>query len=1486
MIFCRTKAFSIAVFLVWIFLLQNQVMAQAEFIENQGQWKEDLHFLAKLTHGDFWLSSGKATFVLSDFGQEVSNGKGHPHGNPDKARLHTYAMEFSGAAPSARSKGREKLRRYHNYYTSSSSRRWRSGVPLYSAVVQENLYPGIDLQWKEEKGNLKYEFVLQPGASPDNIRIRYRGLEDIRLDKGELVLKTSLGTIREQKLLAWQTDRLGRKIPVSCRFRLSGDSTTGFEFPSGYDVSKPLVIDPILVFSSFSGSRSDNWGFTSTYGEESSPYAAGIALGPRFPVTPGAFSGTFAGDSIGINAYSTYDIGILKFNPAGTELLFATYIGGAEAEAPASIVVDKDSNLIVLGSSSSAGYPVTANAFDTSYNGGTLVSPYGPGESVVQFRRGSDIVVSRFSKDGRQLLGSTFLGGSANDGLLTLLELGNSPLVKNYGDSFRGEVISDSLGRIYIASHTLSLDFPLASAIQSQLAGGSDAIFAVLSPGLDSLKFSTYHGGSLDDAAYSLQFGKGGDVYLSGGTASADFPASPGTIKPFFGGFVDGFISRFQPGSSSPVRTTFLGTNRYDQSYFVQVDRAGNVYSYGQTIGNYPVTSGVYTNPGSAQYIHCLSPNLDSTRFSTVFGSGTLTPNISPTAFLVDDCGRIYCSGWGGSTNTLTGYQNGNTTNLPTTPTGGSQTTDGSDFYIMVLEKDASALVFGTYFGDSQSFGEHVDGGTSRFDKRGVIYQSVCAGCGGFSSFPTTPGVVSNLNGSTNCNNALFVYDFSKLQARYSSTASGGCAPLSLKFKSVSVYDQQIRWDFDDGSTFLGNSQDSVAHTFQNPGIYKVKLVAYNPEGCPSKDSTLQTITVQKPVPFSGDTLRFCNPGDTIAMPLLPQGDLTYSWEPAIFMENPSTNPVRLIQPDSSLWYTATVKTSEGCASQARFLLRNGVLLARGLADTLRGCAPLSLTFSTKSRFAASEKWMFGDGDSSAVLPANSLISHSYSQAGLYKAILRSENDSSCALLDTDTLQIRVSAGPALPDTMLRYCLDDNLPLQAPAGTALSWSWSPGQFLSDSLLSNPVLQQAAPGVFELLAGDSLGCFSRSRVEVRDGRLKAVFGIPDVPLCAPTILQPVNLSVNPVLSRFYWGQDSVTAQGLDSVSLNFSKGGTYRIRLKVWSDTACLASADTSLEISLGGPGFTGPELLNFCPGDSVLLQAPLQAGYQYSWPPEAVVYFNPSQAILYPADSMQIKVRITDSLQCEGESRFLLQPIRPDTLIRILSEFEPCTDRLQYRISAGNEAGNQYRWSINGDTILRQPAFSFVFPERGDYRIQLRSEKQSCFDSSEKILSVNDPPLELKADFEFRLAYEDCAEAPRVQIENKSLGADRQIWTWNGQFSFDEIPVLQVDGRDSIRLSLLVYKGLCLNEMTRMIPLGALRPPNLITLQEDGLNDEFRILNLPEGSSLEIRDRWGKLLLQGENYQSNWKPEKEGVYFYQLRFPDGGSCRSWIQAVR
>ncbi|GAA4382569.1 hypothetical protein GCM10023186_23030 [Hymenobacter koreensis] len=334
-----------------------------------------------------------------------------------------------------------------------------------------------------------------------------------------------------------------------------------------------------------------------------------------------------------------------------------------------------------------------------------------------------------------------------------------NPLVRNYGDQFRGDIMVDAADNVYVASNTTSANFPVRNSFQNTYAGGIDGVVSKLTPALTDVLWSSFLGGTGPDAAYSLQLDAVGRLFVSGGTASPSFPVRPGALVPTYGGSADGFVVRVSANGSTLEKSTFLGTPQYDQAYFLQLDASGQVYVLGQSAGTYPTTPGRYSNPNGRQFIHQLNADLSVTGFATVFGSGRTTLDLSPTAFLVDQCERIFVSGWGGGNNVS--YGNGSVTGLPTTSAAVQPTTDGADFYLMQLSSGATTLEYATFFGGA-GYQDHVDGGTSRFDRRGVIYHAVCAGCGGNSNFPIPVGAntYSTINRSTNCNNAAFKFNF------------------------------------------------------------------------------------------------------------------------------------------------------------------------------------------------------------------------------------------------------------------------------------------------------------------------------------------------------------------------------------------------------------------------------------------------------------------------------------------------------------------------------------------------------------------------------------------------------------------------------------------------------------------------------------------------------------------------------------------------------
>ncbi|MFB6258694.1 MAG: SBBP repeat-containing protein, partial [Flavobacteriales bacterium] len=735
-----------------LFAQNENVEEKGWFMPDRGQFHDKVRFRSSLPGGKFYIEEKGFSYLQVD-GEKIAELHHRVRGDKDpplsefSVDAHSVKVDLMGAAtPSFEKEGRSGY--YANFYRGKDPSEHAEKVHTYEEVILSGIYEGVALRFERKPHGIKYSFECDPHAKIANIRMRYQGQEKLEItEDGGLRIHTSLGDIREKAPKAYQWID-GRKKAIPCRFTVQ-DSAVGFRFPKGYEEDRPLIIDPNVIFSTYTGSTSDNWGNTATYDSDGALYAGGTVFGSGYPTTTGAYQLNFGGGSGGLGC----DVSISKFAPDGTSLIYSTYLGGSANELPHSLVVDQMGRLYVLGSTGSSDFPTDSTAALPTFMGGNNGSAFG----AIPFNNGTDAFVSKFSANGSTLLGSTYLGGTSNDGLN---EAGS--LNYNYGDILRGEVEVDGSGNAYVVSTTRSPDLPVTGSVfQDSLAGIQDAFVTKLNPDLSGILFCGYYGGDSTDAGYAIERNPGFGIYISGGTTSDNIPAPQGWQTSLQGG-VDGFVARMDASASSVLNASYVGTSSYDQSYFVGRDSSDNILLYGQSTGTYPVVNASYSDPNSGQFIQMLPPDLNSSILSTVFGTGSGSVDISPSAFMVSECNNIYLSGWGGNVNQAHGVNSSSTSGLPITGNAYQSNTDGSDFYLMVLGDSASSLKYGSFFGGGVS-DEHVDGGTSRFDDEGVVYQAVCGGCGGNSDFPTTPGAHSSQNNSSNCNLAAFKFDMSQL---------------------------------------------------------------------------------------------------------------------------------------------------------------------------------------------------------------------------------------------------------------------------------------------------------------------------------------------------------------------------------------------------------------------------------------------------------------------------------------------------------------------------------------------------------------------------------------------------------------------------------------------------------------------------------------------------------------------------------------------------
>ncbi len=981
------------------------------FLKNKGQLPDNVLYHARLNYGNFYLEKDGFKILVLD-PKEFDNAIGHDaHHNHLKSRHessnnvsgHVFTLKFNNANELDFGSESSKLSFKVSSFIGNDSSKWVSDLIPIQEIVIPNLYEGIDIKLSFNESSIKYDFIVYPGANPNDIEISYDGLENIRHIKNKLILVTSVGNIEDSAPYSFTPDQPSDYIKTE--FKKISDNTFGIALDN-YDKSKILTIDPQLNFVTFSGSYSDNWGFSATYDNLGYAYGGGVAFGSSYPTTLGAYSSLFGGGSV--------DMSISKFSPDGKKLIASTYLGGSGTEAPHSMIVNSKGELVIYGASSSSNFPIVSNSYDKTFNGGISTEA-----GYLSFSNGTDIVLAKLNNDFTQLLSSTYYGGDNNDGINDGGE--DLGLFRNYGDGNRGEVIVDKNDNILISSVTISSNLPTTNGFQITYGGGSqDGCVAKFNSNLSTLIFGSYFGGSGNDACYSIKQNGAGEIYISGGTTSANLQEVSGSYNPSYSGSIDGFLARISSNGSSLLKTTYIGSSSYDQNYLVDVDSEGGVYCFGQSEGNMPVSNGVYSNPGSKQFLQKYNSELTSLEKATVFGNGSSSTELVPTALMVSDCKEVYVSGWGGGFNDYASEKG--IKDFPITSDAIQSQTDGSDFYIIVLEEDFTEINYGSFIGNLHAE-EHVDGGTSRFDRNGTIYQSVCA-CESESTFPVTPGAYSEDNNSY-CNLALIKMDASTLTANIKfEQDSIYCSKNVVNFTNVSTGGKDFKWIYPDES--IVESEDGQFE-FLEPGLFEVKLVAIDPNKCPFTDTTKVVVEVAEGVEFDLKIDSYdCNTGD-LSLHVDGPNTMDYSWSNVNGPISGNTNEISFNADTNTLFY---VEYEAGC----------GIVKDEIKIPSL--AAPKGGTKNGTSCYGDSVKFYFKTFENNTYNTLNgesySLINDTLSFPTLSDKSIYFETNALCGkAIDTFNIKAIIIERTTSPDTSV--CIGERVPLSVISNSEISW---------------------------------------------------------------------------------------------------------------------------------------------------------------------------------------------------------------------------------------------------------------------------------------------------------------------------------------------------------------------------------------------------------------------------------------------------------------
>lgn len=1092
-----------------------------QFVQNKGQWHKLVDYKGDYQNGAFFIEQKGFTVLLHKAEEmEMLSDVLHPHhgksdgksidlpfanGKPFTLHSHSYKVKFEGSNPLVKAIPDKKEPGYNNYFYGDDASKWASDCKIYGAVTYQNMYPGIDVRYySDASGRLKYDIIVKPGADASKIVMAYEGVDKLSVKNKELVIATSVGEIRELYPYTYEIGENKRK-ELDCRYVVRNNKVS-FDV-ADRNPNATLVIDPTLIFSSLTGSSLDNWGATATYGPDGSFFSGGIVFGGNgaFPVSAGAFQQTFGGGVLDDETNSPYDIAILKLSSNGSTRLYGTYLGGSGNEQPHSMVCDAQGNLTVAGRSSSANYPRTT-------------PQVGPGGQY-------DIVITKFNAAGTALIGSVKIGGTRDDGINIRAKYispkGVDALRRNYGDDGRSEVILDNAGNILLASCTQSNNFPVTSGVfQSTFGGGrQDGTVIKFNANLSTVLFSSYFGGSGDDACFVLAVNPiTNNVYVAGGTNSQDLPGDKTGV--LFGsnqGTVDGFVTQIAPSGNTIIKTTYAGTPSEDMIYGIQFDKQGFPYIMGTSLGTWPILNAAYNRPGSRQFVAKLQPDLSNFVYSTTYGTVSPIPNISPVAFLVDRCENVYISGWGGSTNTGQQYPSAGTLGMDVNTNFTGNGGDGNDFYFIVLKKDAASLLMGAFFGQDGGFGDHVDGGTSRFDANGVIYQAMCANCGGGVRFPTTPGVFGLNNGTSNCNQAAVKIEmnFAGVGAGAQASINGvrydtaGCTPLKVDFTDTLLKGKTFVWNFGDGSPpVVVTGRPDTSHIYLAPGNYTVMLVAIDSATCNIADTAYTTIragnnrafldfTGTKVPPCNNLTYQFVNNSTASSSGYGPKS-FVWDYGDGSPRDTAGLNPPRLHLYPSTGTYKVKLFVVDTNFCNAPDSIEKTIRISETVkaqfTTPARGCVQYNAQFTNTSLGGTDFLWNFGDGSPTSINPDPT---HLYTDTGTYTIKLVATDTTTCNKVDSTTFTIRVFPIPTAGFTFNPNPAQENKPTQFNNSSigANSYLWQFGDGDSSREV-NPLHQYNSTGLFNacLYASNEAGCVD----SVCDAVPALIIALLDVP----------------------------------------------------------------------------------------------------------------------------------------------------------------------------------------------------------------------------------------------------------------------------------------------------------------------------------------------------------------------------------------------------
>jgi len=797
--------YPITLLLNCVFALQAKAQQTLSFAENKGQWHANALYRAEIPGGAMFISNaGPVYHFASQEDLDHIHEQAHEHPEKDftasKVRVHAYRLQFVQANPQPLTVPKEKISYYENFFQGNDPSKWAGNVHHFKSVAQKNVFDHIDLVYYAKEKSLKYDFIVNPGAAPGSIQLKMEGAKASINDQKQLVIRTSVNTVIEDAPVAFQVIQ-GETLFVACNYHLQQD-IIGFE-TGKYNKQYPLIIDPDLIFATYSGAQSSSfYSYTSTFDYAGNTITAALGFGMGWPTQTGAYDVTFN---------SVTDVALMKLNATGTSRLFATYLGGNSGDFPYSLAASNANHIFLVGNTQSLDFPVTQNALQHTFGGGY-----------------NDIFISKISSDGTQLLGSTYLGGNDADGAAIyspIAAYNKSPSV------LRFNTVDHSL---WFTSSTESTNFPLTTNALYPTRTQNGPVLVQVDTNLSQLKYSTFFNINGDLFFHDLKYNNKNQLFLCGNTAASNIGTSSSLNPNYLNGNSDGFVMKFNGNTKTITACTYLGTSATDiAAKLALTPGQEKVYVNGVSTAAYPISANAYTQSNSYNFIQCLDSSLTQNLGACDFGG--------PDFFYTSDIYVSDCNALG-----IAGVKSGS--NYPTTPN--AYATSG-EFWFGNFNLSLTNLTYGTCYG----YGGHSHSGTFNFDPEGNIHHSVCD-IGG--TFVTSPGAWSPTKQTSGYDMISFKFDITNIDKLLSFTLSPSskdtaCAPSLVSFVNHSYNYDSYLWDLGNGTT--SNLYEPTIN-YTTPGVYKVVLTGYN-QTCNFEDKDSMYIVVkaiQQIKPYASDT--------------------------------------------------------------------------------------------------------------------------------------------------------------------------------------------------------------------------------------------------------------------------------------------------------------------------------------------------------------------------------------------------------------------------------------------------------------------------------------------------------------------------------------------------------------------------------------------------------------------------------------------------------